>query len=81
MKRIWNYLHRLWILSERKPWQFFQNLFYVVDKAPTNVAARSANEADNKILDEWMEEYKGRITPEALEGYRRRVIKAATREK
>jgi hypothetical protein len=36
--------------------------------------AHTANEKDNKIIDEWMEEYKGRMTPEALEEYRRRVL-------
>ena len=48
------------------------------DRLPPGVRirVRSANEADNKIADEWMEEYKGRITPEALEEYRRRVIKS-----
>lgn len=34
MKRIWSFLHGLWIRLERKPWQFLQNLFYVVEKAP-----------------------------------------------
>jgi hypothetical protein len=40
------------------------------------VGVRSANEADNKIADEWMEEYKGRITPEPLAEYHRRVLKS-----
>ncbi|HWY58693.1 MAG TPA: hypothetical protein VNZ03_29785 [Terriglobales bacterium] len=43
------------------------------------VRGRTRNEKDNKIADEWMEEYKGRITPEALEEYRRRVIKSVER--
>jgi hypothetical protein len=77
MKRIWQFLSDLWRKSERDPWQFLQNLFYVVDKDPP-AYVRSKNEADNKILDEWLEEYKGRITPEALEEYRRRVIKSVT---
>lgn len=43
---------------------------------------RSVKEADNKILDEWMEEYKGRInTREAREEYRRRVLESVGGER
>jgi hypothetical protein len=71
MKRIWKFLRYIWDawIPHRNP-----------DLGPdVMVGCRTRNEKDNKILDEWLEEYKGKITPEALEEYRRRVIKSVER--
>ena len=61
MKRIWNFLQR-WFGYYRGP----EPLAY----------ARTKNEADNKILDQWFKEYEGRIDTEALEEYQRRVLQS-----
>lgn len=72
MKRIWKFLGYIW-----DAWIPHRD-----DLGPgVMVAGRSANEKDNKILDEWMEEYKGRITPEAFEEYRRRVLESVGGER
>lgn len=67
MKRIWKFLRYVWDV-----WIPHRD-----DLGPgVRFGARSANEADNKILDDWMEEYKGCMTPEAFEEYRRRVLES-----
>ena len=69
MQRIWKFLRYIWdAWIPHRPYL-----------GP--VAMRSKNEADNKIADEWMAEYKGHITPEAFEEYRRRVLKSVGGEK
>jgi hypothetical protein len=70
MKRIWKFLRYIW-----DTWIPHR------DHLPPGVMVRcrTRNEADNKIADEWMEEYKGRITPEAIEEYHRRVRESFTR--
>jgi hypothetical protein len=62
MKRIGQFLRNLWRKRE-----------------PDSVAyGRTRNAKDNKILDEWLKEHKGRsITHEAFEEYRRRVLESA----
>ena len=57
-------------------WQWLQNHIYVVDKDPPACCHVGNDPVGNKILDDWTKEYKGRITPEAFEEYRRRVLKS-----
>ena len=63
MKRIWKFLRYIWDA-------------WIPHRDTALVAGRTANAKDNEILDKWMEEYKERMTPEAFEEYRRRVLES-----
>lgn len=70
MKRIWKFLRRMWdVWIPHRPYKGL-------------VACRMKNDPEgNKILDDWMEEYKGRMTHEAFEEYRRRVLQSVGGER
>lgn len=65
MKRISKFLGYIW--NAWIPHRAYKGL----------VACHTKNDpVGNKILDDWMAECKGRMTPEAFEEYRRRVLES-----